>query len=188
MYRNDARIRMLAALVFGMWLTACDESPGEAPAPAGGVPRQATSKVAGLPADMVAAVSAGRSSSVISVHFALGKVPSVGNSLPVEIAIVPHQEFTSIEAHFEARDGLVLSSGDSLGPVGDAAAEQVIKHQLVLLPARDGVYMVTASIETQGADGAVTRIFSIPVIVGGADAAVPTAPAQPAAPAPAQAD
>jgi hypothetical protein len=41
----------------------------------------------------------------------------------------------------------------------------------VLLAAREGVFMVTVVVETEGADGTVTRIFSIPVIVAPSAAA-----------------
>jgi hypothetical protein len=41
----------------------------------------------------------------------------------------------------------------------------------MLLPAREGMFMVTASVDTLGDEGNVVRIFSIPVVVG---------PAQPA--------
>jgi hypothetical protein len=185
MYRNDAGIRVLAALVCGAWLSACNDAPTEGPAPGAGTAKQQASKVPGLAPEMVAAVSTGRASSVISVHFALGNAPSVGKSLPVDIAIVPHEPFTSITAHFGANDGLMLTAGDTLGPVTDAALETPIKHRLMLMPGRDGVYMVTASVETQGIGGSTTRIFSIPVIVAGAASAAPAAAPAPADGAPA---
>jgi hypothetical protein len=115
---------------------------------------------------MVAAVSAGRSASVIGVHFALGNAPMVGRGLPVQIAIVPHQKFASVRAHFDSQDGLTVVSGDNLEPISDPAAEKPVKHQLVLMPAREGVFMVTASVETEAEEGTITRLFSIPVIVG----------------------
>jgi hypothetical protein len=52
----------------------------------------------------------------------------------------------------------------------------------VLLPTKEGVFMVTSVVETDGADGNITRIFSIPVIVA-ADAT--PAPADAPAPPPA---
>jgi hypothetical protein len=42
------------------------------------------------------------------------------------------------------------------------------------MPARDGVYMITVNVDTEGKEGIVSRIFSIPVIV--APAAAPAAP------------
>ena len=39
------------------------------------------------------------------------------------------------------------------------------------MPARAGVFVITASIETEGAEGMVSRVFSIPVIVAPTGAA-----------------
>jgi hypothetical protein len=84
---------------------------------------------------------------------------------------------TALNAHFEARDGLALAIGNELERQADPVAEKVIKHQLILLPGKEGVFMVTAVVETESGDGTVSRIFSIPVIVGPAPAAAAGAPA-----------
>ncbi len=60
---------------------------------------------------MVAAVSSGKSATAISVHFALGAAPSVGTSMPVKIAIVPHRPFTSVRASFTTPEGLQVADG-----------------------------------------------------------------------------
>jgi hypothetical protein len=87
--------------------------------------------------------------------------------------------------HFFGQDGLTLISGDSLGPITEVAQEKPIKHRLVLMPVKEGVYVVNASVETTGTDGTVSRIFSIPVLVPPASAA-PAAAAPAPAPAPEQ--
>jgi hypothetical protein len=58
----------------------------------------------------------------------------------------------------------------------------VLKHKLVLQPTQEGVFLVTAAVDTEGADGVVTRIYSIPVIVHPAGA--PAKPADNPSPAP----
>ena len=145
-------------------LTACGGSTeGEttAPTPAN---KPVAPKTADLPPDMVAAVSASPAAT-IGLHFALKAAPVVNQPLPVDIAIVPHREFTAVRAHFEAHDGLAITTGDALEPVTLVVPEKAISHQLVILPNQEGVFMVTASIDTEGPDGTITRIFSIPVIV-----------------------
>jgi hypothetical protein len=104
----------------------------------------------------------------------------VGAVLPVKIAIVPHRDFGSLRAHFETHDGLALNSGENFGPVTGVDAETALQHELVLLPGKEGVFMVSVSVETDGEDGNFTRVFTIPVIVG-------MAQAQPSSPAPAAA-
>jgi hypothetical protein len=173
MFTTGARAFVFAAVACGGMLAACDDSPQPANSPVPTTKQGTAPKPAGLAPEMVAAVSAGKTASMFGVHFALRAAPMVNQALPVDIVMVPHQDFTAVSAHFESRDGLVLISGDVFGPFSDASSEKVLKHQLVLMPAKDGVFMVTAIIETEGAEGTVTRIFSIPVMV--APAAMPLA-------------
>jgi len=155
-----------AVLVSVCVLAACDDAP---PAPQATAPvvkkDDPPPKVASLAKDMVAAVPANRASNVITVHFALRAPPTVNMPLPVEVAIVPHHKFASVRVHFESQDGLPASTGADFGPVTDVESETTLLHQLVLLPSKEGMFMVTSSVETDGEDGSVTRIFSIPVIV-----------------------
>lgn len=166
MLKTRHRAIAFAALVSACMLVACDDSP---PQPQERAPVANKSdpppKVANLAQDMVAAVSGGKASNVISLHFALRAPPTVNTALPVEVAIVPHRKFTSIRVHFESQDGLTATVGDNFGPRNDVESETAITHQLVLMPTREGMFMVTSSVETDSEDGNVTRIFSIPVIV-----------------------
>ena len=172
-----------AALVCACVLVACDDAP---PEPQGGAPVvtkvDPPPKLATIAKDMVAAVSAGKSSNVISVHFALRAPPTVNQALPVDVVIVPHREFSSLIVNFTGQDGLTTTSGGSFGPKTDIEIETPVSHQLVLLPTKEGMFMVTSVVETDGAEGNTTRIFSIPVIVSAAASAAPAgAPAAPPA-------
>jgi len=178
------RALLLPVLALGSLVAACGDSPSEDAVATKSGPAK-TTKTAGLSPEMVAAVPVGRSSNVLSVHFALGKLPLVGQALPVEIAIVPHQDFTSVRANFEGPDGLALTIGNELKPVTEVKLETVIKHQLMLLPRSDGVFILSAAVETDSpAEGTVSRVFSLPIIVAAdaASAAAAPAPAAPAAP------
>ena len=172
------RHRAAFAALASIWvLAACDDASREpqqaAPVANKDVPAP---RVANLAKDMVAAVSAGKAASVISLHFALRAPPAVNTPLPVEVAIVPHRKFSSIRVHFDSQEGLAATAGDNFGPVTNADTETALTHQLVLLPTKEGMFMVTSSIETESEDGNVTRIFSIPVIVAPAGAAAAAAP------------
>jgi hypothetical protein len=181
------RVIVLTTLVGFVSLAGCGDPPPEQTTPAASKP-PATPKTSELGSHMVAAVSAGKNSTAISVHFSLDVSPTVSTPLPVQIAIVPHQEFDSVRAHFEVRDGLSLPVGEDFGPANDVDPEKPLSHQLVLLPAREGMFMVTVGVETTGKEGNVVRIFSIPVIVGPAQAAPAPAPASAPASAPAPAE
>jgi hypothetical protein len=169
------------ALVALVMLAACGESPSDAGQAASASNKPVAPKADGLPPEMVAAVSASNTSSVISVHFALGATPVVNQPLPVEIAVVPHQEFASLLAHFDAQGGLAVTVGGTLDAVTSIAPEKPIRHQLVLLPREAGVFMVTAVIDSQGQEGNMTRVFSIPVIVAAQAPPPASDPPKPAA-------
>lgn len=179
MIRSWARASCLAALSAGLLLAGCGDPPPEAK-PAAASDKPAGPKLADPGANMVAAVPAGKSSKYIGVHFSLGNSPTVNQALPIDIAVIPHENYSSLRGRFEVQDGLTLMSGDALALTKDAKAEVPLKHQIVLMPARAGVYMITASIETEGEEGMVSRVFSIPVIVSAV--APPAGPAPPAAP------
>jgi hypothetical protein len=165
MITTGARAFLLAVVVCGGMLAACDDSPGQSATPTTTTKKSSAPKIAGLAPDMVAAVSSGKTATMLGMHFALRATPKVNEALPVDIAIIPHRDFTALQAHFESRDGLTLTAGDLLAQQGDAPAEKALTHQLVLLPDREGLFMLTAIVETEGADGTVSRVFSIPVIV-----------------------
>jgi hypothetical protein len=173
---------LFAAALAGAILAGCGD-PAPEPRAANGTPaKTAGPKPATAGAQMVAAVAAGKSANVVGVHFSLGNPPTVAAALPVEIAIITHEPFASLEAHFNSQDGLTLISGEQLARRTDVKAESTIPHQLVLMPDREGVFVVTASVETEGKEGLVSRVFSIPVIVS--PAAVPAPPAADAVKAP----
>jgi hypothetical protein len=183
---SSSRTCWVVVCAAGVLLAGCDDGPPEpAPATTTAAPKPAKSPASQVPPDMVAAVGSTRNSNAVSVHFKLNGNPTVGQALPVDIAIVPHATLSGVSAHFEVRDGLAVATGDSLVREANPTPEEVIKHQLVLLPSKEGVFMVTALIDTESSDGSTSRIFSIPVIVGAAAtaAAPPPSPPPPTPPA-----
>src|SRR5687767_6895360 len=99
-------VRALSAIVACVLVGACDNAPPAAETPAAGAAARIESKSASVPPEMVSAVSASKSSLLLSVHFSLGAQPTVGKPLPVEIAVVPHRPFASLRVHFDTADGL----------------------------------------------------------------------------------
>lgn len=178
---------LLTWFVGVVMFAGCGDPPPEENAAASTAAKPAAGpKAATLSSQMVAAVSASKNSTAIGVHFALDTSPTVGAPLHVQIAIVPHQDFESVRAHFESQEGLSMPAGQDFGPATGVDAEKSLTHQLVLVPAKEGMFMVTVGVDTVGEDGNIVRIFSIPVIVGPARGAAPAtpAPAEPAKPQP----
>ena len=183
---KSRRRAAFAAMVCACVFSACDDAPEKTESTTPAAPANAPTKTASIGADMVAAVSSGKAAGVIGVHFALRAAPAVNKALPVDVAIVPHRDFSSLIVHFDSQDGLAVTAGNVFGPKTDLDSEVPQTHQLVLLPTREGMFMVSASVDTESVEGNVTRIFSIPVIVTDARAATsPETPAAPPAPEPA---
>ena len=183
MSTEGARLMLITALLSGGILTGCGDASDQTVAPAATTKKPDANRTSILPAEMVAAVSSGRTASLIGVHFAVRAAPTVGQPLPVDIAIVPHQEFTALRVHFESHDGVEVTEGKVFGPVSDLPLEKPLNHKIVLLPSKDGVFMVTAILETEGGDGSVSRIYSIPVIVSASTGAAAGSKAAEPAPA-----
>lgn len=190
MLTRRSRVSLALLTVVGL-LCACEDSD-KAPevAVSASAAKPSRAKEGELPADMVAAVAANRTSNAVAMHFSLGAKPEVNKALPVEIAIIPAQEFEKVSALFLSQQGLAVSVGEKYGPVSAPAVGKPLKHQLVLLPGKEGVFVITASIETNDPSGNVTRLFSIPVVVSppasaeGADSQATTAqPQSPSTPA-----
>ena len=177
---TGSRCGWIVGLMVCLSFAACGDSApetssGAKAAPGAAGPAKAKAKVDD---DMVAAVPAGRSSTAVGVYFTLGNAPAIDTALPVDVAIIPHEDFNSVQARFNTQgDGLTLVSGDLLQPVANVKAESTLDHKVVLMPRKEGVYMVTVNLETESNTGSVSRIFSIPVIVGPPGGAPPEAPA-----------
>jgi hypothetical protein len=175
---SGSRLWWIVAFFACVPLAACGDP---APEKSGGTKPAAASapKKRVVAENMVAAVTAGKSATVVGVYFALGNAPTVDTALPIDVAIVPHQDFTSLQARFVTQgDGLTLISGDDVAPAASAKAESLLEYKLVAMPKKEGVFMVTVNLETEGSEGSVSRIFSIPVIVAPAGAAAAPAPAE----------
>jgi len=105
----------------------------------------------------------------------------VGKPLGVNLAIIPHRDFTAMRVHFETPDGVILASGADFEASGSVKTETVFTHKLVVQPSQEGVFLISAAVDTYSEDASVVRIYSIPVIVYG------NQPANPPAGTPAQA-
>ena len=176
MSRFRAAFAALACVCFCICiLAACDDAPPEPSKEAAAGNKPPAPKTADVTKDMVAAVSAGKIASAISVHFALRASPMANTPLPVDVAIVPHRKFSVVQVYFESHDGLSTTSGEQYGPAKNIEVETPLRHQLMLMPSKEGMFVVTATVETVGEDGNVTRVFSIPVIVAAAPGSAPAA-------------
>jgi hypothetical protein len=184
-WRNS---RLAAAIVIVVAaLSSCSKAE-HATAPAGAHPaRPAAHKGSGGSAldlaDMVSAVSAGKTSTEIDLKFALRDRPVVGESVDIDIAVIPAHELDQVYATFNAADGLEIARGGRMPQIQHPEPGAPISHTVTIVPQRDGIFFVSATVLADSPTDSTTHSFSIPVIAGAGFA--PSAAASSSTPAPA---
>ncbi len=121
-----------------------------------------------LERDMVAAVSPGGSEPPIGLRFRLETKPVVGSPAQLVLALIPTPgaEISHIHGSMQA-DGLQLESArtfDIDSPRNDAPIEQ----DVTIVPQRNGVLSVSATLQVDYGNGSLSRTYVIPVIAGNA--------------------
>jgi hypothetical protein len=122
-------------------------------------------------ADMVSAVSAGKTSTDIDLRFALRERPLVGEPVDIDVALVPGLELDQIYATFSASDGLEVTKGGRMPQIEHPEPHAPISHTVTIVPQRDGIFFVSATVLADSPTNSVSHLFSIPVIAGAGIAA-----------------
>lgn len=177
---STVRALMLAVLA-GALASACDDAPPAQPAAASTTASKRPEAGTLVPPNMVSAVSASKTAGLIGIHFKLEAPPVVGKPVGVEIAIIPHRQFNALRVLFETPEAVILAMGDRFETSGTVKAEALFSHKVVVQPTQEGVFLITAAVESESEEGTLTRLYSIPVIVYGTlpeqkPAAAPAAP------------
>jgi hypothetical protein len=130
-------------------------------------PAQVADPAARAPGDMVAAVSLSKTGPPVELKFELRQRPQVGQPLDVDIAVLPvSADIDSLYARFQAGEGLDLVAGSNLPGVDKPAQGVPIRHTVRIIPKRDGIFTLSATVGVNSAKDSVSRTFSIPVIAG----------------------
>ncbi len=118
-------------------------------------------------ADMVSAVSTTKAGPAVQLKFAIAQRPEVGQAVDVQVAVIPGVPVPdSVSAAFQSTDGLEVVDGAQLVSGGKPAEGAPIQHVVRILPKRDGIFALPATVSLVSGDQTVTRGFSIPVISG----------------------
>ena len=132
------------------------------------------------PTDLVSAVSlSGTSDGAVSLKFQLGQRPVAGQPAAIVLRLVANQPLEHLEARFHADDGLDIPQGGDFDPEGHLDAGSTVDHSLTVVPAREGVFTVMATVTAASATEAVSRSFVIPIVVGPAGPPADAAAAKP---------
>ncbi len=147
-------------------LGACDRSPEVVPsAPASATAAQAPRKTP-LSPDMVSAVSGSKGSVAVDLKFALLSRPEPGRPLDIDLAVIPTDAAATIRVIIQNTDGITITGGQEVTIQKGAEPGVPLTHRLTLVPARDGVFSISAVALIDTDRSSVTRTFAIPVIVG----------------------
>ena len=117
-------------------------------------------------ADMVSAVSSGKAPTDVDLKFAVRERPAVGEPVDIDIALVPSHDLDQVYATFVATDGLEISKGGTMRHVEHPEPGAPITHSLTIIPQRDGIFFISATVLADSSANSVTHGFSIPVIAG----------------------
>jgi hypothetical protein len=176
---------MLLAVACGL-LGACSHSRDERGPPlikrnagSAGAASSSADNVNAGPTDLVSAVSGSGNEGLVSLKFQLGQRPVAGQPVVLTLRLVANQTLDHLEARFNADEGLELTQGANFDPQGPLDAGATVDHTLTVVPGRDGVYTIMATVTTASAAEAVSRSFVIPIVVGDASSAPPAVAAKP---------
>jgi hypothetical protein len=177
-------------------LAACgsDPEPGNA-ATAAATPAPAPAKPAAPAkedptAQMARAVGNGKPGAAVDIKYEFSARPELGKPVELQVALIPGAGVDAMDVTFTGMDGITLA-GALTASFGTVKAGEPYKHNLSVLPDRNGVFYITVSVNTQLGGAQLGKTFSIPFVVGAAPVQQKPAPAkdasgQPVEPMPAQ--
>ncbi|HYL03812.1 MAG TPA: hypothetical protein VEU54_10400 [Steroidobacteraceae bacterium] len=134
--------------------------------------------------NMVAAVAMTKGATpTVQVKFELGAHPQVGQPLEIAMVVIPTVgTLGQISGQIQGEEGLQVVDGATLPATEKPVLGTPIHHTVSVVPRRDGVYVLTATITSEIGGETQTEAFSIPVIAGNVvPAAAATASAHPPA-------
>ena len=161
---------ILAALIA---IAGCSSDPeSEAQQAAAPAPEtaQQTAPVEDDPvAKMARAVTGGKPGASVDLRYEMQSRPEVGKPTEVEIALIPNAGVESMDAKISGMDGVSVS-GDLEVTFSPVEQGKPYTHTFTMLPERAGVYYLTVSVSSQIGGASMGRTFSIPLVVGQAQA------------------
>lgn len=143
-----------------------EDKPAAAPDSGKAAAAPAPRKASAVDKDMVSAVSGAKSSAIVDLKFKLGARPEPGKPIDIDIAVIPKVAGARIRVLLQNAEGLEIRSGQEMLLSEPLAAGESAIHRVTVVPARDGVFAMTAVALVDTDQSSVTRTFAIPVIVG----------------------
>jgi hypothetical protein len=190
------KLRVVLLVAIAGSAAACHRDAGS-PAPVAAKPKAGIQKAAPAPqgpnpqqltADMVEAVAQGKAQGPFDLKFDLLERPVPGKPLEIALALLPQTAAGSATVAVTGAEGLDLQPGEEHFEFAAIEAARVYRHSIKVTPASEGLYVLTLSVSLQHEQTSDSRVFSVPILVGGAGGAPSHGgPAANAAPPPADA-
>jgi hypothetical protein len=165
---NTPRVLLLCA---ALSVTACHRDTGAAappkPAPHVRVPVVVKKgpTAAELTAGMVEAASQGKSQLPVQLKFDLAQRPTLGQSLDVNLAVMPQIDAGPADIKVTGGDGLTIAPGADAIDLPAVEAGQVYRQSVKVTPSSDGVLLLSVAVSLKHDEMTESRAFSIPLIV-----------------------
>jgi hypothetical protein len=118
-----------------------------------------------LTAGMVEAASQGKSQLPVQLKFDLKQRPTPGQTLDIDIALIPHIDGGAADIQVTGGDGLSVAPGTNQIGFPAVEAGQVYRQSVKVTPISDGVLLLGLTISLKHDEMTESRGFSIPLIV-----------------------
>jgi hypothetical protein len=118
-----------------------------------------------LTAGMVEAASQGKSQLPVQLKFDLKQRPTPGQTLDIDIALIPQIDGGAADIQVTGGDGLSVAPGTNQIGFPAVEAGQVYRQSVKVTPISDGVLLLGLTISLKHDEMTESRGFSIPLIV-----------------------
>ena len=185
--------RLAPGFVFGLVLAlsvaGCGSRSQTAPKPKAAAPVRAATPADSLSPNLVAAVATTKSGAgLLQVKFELAARPVVGETVDVDLVMVPQADtIDRITGTVQADDGVEVVSGGDISTTDKITFGTPIHHALKVRAKRDGIFTLAAALSIEAGGQSLAPVYSLPLIAGNGMAdtgAAPTPTPGPAKPAP----
>src|SRR5579859_2730467 len=130
--------------------------------------RKVASPADSLSPNLVGGVVTGKmGAALLQVKFELSGRPLVGEPVDVDMVVLPQADnIDQFSGTIQGDDGLEVVSGEVVAPTEKPAYGVPIHHSLKLLPRRDGIFTLNATMAIASGGQSLNPVYSFPVIAG----------------------
>jgi hypothetical protein len=158
---------MLCALAaIGACHRDSDTEPQPKPAPrvAAPPPVRKGPSAAELTAGMVEAAIQGKPQVPVLLKFDLAQRPIVGQTLDINLAVVPQIDASAVQIQVVGGDGLSVAAGTNQIDLPAVEAGQVYRQTVKVSPTAEGVLLLNLTLSLKHDEITESQAFSIPLI------------------------